>query len=741
VSEFRVRGLFALLFLACVAGLAGCGGGKSAITVTLTPSSAVTINQGTTQNITAAVANDSTNAGVTWSLGSSPGSLSNVTTTSVTYIAPTAISANTTATVTATSVANTSVTASLSITITAVFEFENSSLPVATQDVPYSGTISTIGATGPFTWVILSGSLPPGLTLSNSTTASVSITGTPTATGTSTFTVQVTQSSGSPISRTFTITVNPPPALTITTPATLTPGTVGQAYSYTLQASFGTPPYTWTIVNGNLPGGSGNLNLNSNGVILGTPQIAGTSTFTVQVQDSATPNPALATKNLTLTINQLVVNSELSGNYAFLLSGFDLSGKRFVAAGSFSASNGSISNGVIDTNDAGTVQNLSNLGGSYSVAATGLGTITFAGRTFALSFAPTNGNASIASAKLIEFDNADEASGVLLQQTSPFSTPSGSYAFGLLGADSTAQRYALAGAFIATTGGGGVLDSDDGGTLQTNTAFTVSTLNSPDPLTGRGTLAFSILGGANYSYYVVNPTQLLVMEIDQKATVGGTILAQSGSLGASSLSDAVFETTALSSGTALSQLGVFTTDSSSSLGTSFDKSTGGTIQSSSGTYSVGSGGRTTLSGSGLSGATDPVLYLAQPNEGFLVGTDQAVTFGFIKAQTSTSAVSGTYAGGSIPPILSGPSGEVAAATASNGTLTLTYDASASGGLLQNQSSSATYTAPVSNGRGTIQSPSSIFYVVSPDEFWTLIPGVSGAVEIFQATGATGIFQQ
>lgn len=749
MPDFRLRSLFAFVILVCVVSLTGCSG-KSPITITLTPSGAaacgtsttaacaVTINQGQTESVTASVANDSTNAGVTWSLGSSVGSLSNQTTTSVTYVAPSAITANTTATLTATSVANTSVTATLTITINAVFEFETSSLPVATQDVAYSASISTIGASGPFTWIVLSGSLPAGLTLSNSDSASVNISGTPTTVGSSTVTIQATDGTGTPISRTFTISVNPPPSLTIITPGIITSGTVGQPYSFTLQAEFGTPPYTWSLTGtGSLPPG---LSLN-NGVISGTPTIPGTSTFTVQVQDSASPNPATAAKSLTLTINQVTVNADLTGSYAFLVSGFDPSGNRFVAAGSFTASSCAISNGTIDTNDAGTVQSLPNLSGSCSIDANGIGTLTFADRTFALSFVPTSNGNSIPSANLIEFDNTDQASGLLLQQTAPFATPSGNYAFGFLGADSTNHRYALAGSFAATSGGSGVLDSDDAGTPQTNAAFTV-TLNTPNTSTGRGTLAFSVGGTAsNYAYYVVSPTQVLVMEIDANATVAGTMLAQSGSLGASSLTDGVFETTASSSGTALTQLGVITTDGMSTLNTSFDRSTGGITQSSSGSYGVTSAtGRTTLTGSGLA-TPDPILYLAQPDEGFLVGTDAAVTFGFMKAQSPGATLNGTYAGGSIPPTLSGPSGIVEAATANAGALAFIYNASTSGGLLQNQSSNTGYTVPVSNGRGTITNPAAIYYALSPDEFWTLTPGASGVIEIFQATGAVGIFQQ
>ncbi|MBV8050892.1 MAG: YbbR-like domain-containing protein, partial [Acidobacteriaceae bacterium] len=504
MSKTRVRGLVVFAVSLCLAALPGCSG-KSAVTISLTatpPSSdgspvtcgtsttsscSVTVKQGELVTIAASVANDKTNAGVTWGLGSSVGSLSSQSTTSVTYVAPTALTTNTTATVTATSVASTTVTQSVTITVNAVFEFETSSLPVATEDVPYSATISTIGATGPFTWIILSGSLPAGLTLSNSNTASVNITGTPSAVGSSTVTIQATDSTGTPIQRTFTITVNPPPALTIITPSTITPGTVGQAYSYTLQAEFGTPPYTWTLTGtGSLPNG---IQL-KNGVLTGTPTAAGTSTFGVQVQDSATPNPAIATKNLTLTVNQVSANQDLTGNYAFLVSGFDLAGKRFAAAGSFAASGGNISAGEIDINDAGATDNRPGTG-AYSIDANGLGTLSFAGLTFYMSFVPTSNNASITAANLIEFDSVTQAaSGVLLQQTTPFGTPSGNYAFGFLGADASNNRYALAGAFPATPGGAGLLDLNDAGAPK-STAFNVLNFGGPDA-NGRGTFSFSV---------------------------------------------------------------------------------------------------------------------------------------------------------------------------------------------------------------------------------------------------------
>ena len=90
----------------------------------------------------------------------------------------------------------------------------------------------------------------------------------------------------------------------------------------------------------------------SAGVISGTPIVNGTFNFTVQVEDSSTPNPQTASANLSITINPgATTNSRLSGNYAFSVRGFDANGL-FVAAGSFFADgNGNITAGLMDINN------------------------------------------------------------------------------------------------------------------------------------------------------------------------------------------------------------------------------------------------------------------------------------------------------------------------------------------------------------------------------------------------------
>lgn len=146
--------------------------------------------------------------------------------------------------------------------------------------VPYSDQIVVTGGSLPYTWSIVSGSLPGGLALDAKTGE---ITGTPTGeTGQYTFTVKVTD--GNQLSSTRQLTLSVDGAATPTIAMNGTPGTIGQSYSQTLSATGGTTPYAWRVVSGTLPAG---LSLNAKtGTISGTPTKGEQSTVTVAVTDA-----------------------------------------------------------------------------------------------------------------------------------------------------------------------------------------------------------------------------------------------------------------------------------------------------------------------------------------------------------------------------------------------------------------------------------------------------------------------
>jgi hypothetical protein len=89
----------------------------------------------------------------------------------------------------------------------------------------------------------------------------------------------VTDSKGTVARRTLSLIVEAPP-LSITT-GSLPPGTVGAAYSASVAAAGGIPPYTFSA--GGLPGG---LSMGSGGAISGTVTAPGTFSVAVTVRDS-----------------------------------------------------------------------------------------------------------------------------------------------------------------------------------------------------------------------------------------------------------------------------------------------------------------------------------------------------------------------------------------------------------------------------------------------------------------------
>ena len=160
-------------------------------------------------------------------------------------------------------------------------------LPDGVAGTAYTLTLSANNGTGPYSFSVASGALPPGLTLSSSG----ALTGTPTKGGTFTFSVRATAAGASPGTRTYTVKI----VLTVT-PTSLPAGTTGVAYSQPLTAVGATAPVTWTVSAGALPPG---LAIGADGVVTGTPTQAGSYSFTATAGDAST---ATGSASYSLTI-------------------------------------------------------------------------------------------------------------------------------------------------------------------------------------------------------------------------------------------------------------------------------------------------------------------------------------------------------------------------------------------------------------------------------------------------------
>ncbi len=157
----------------------------------------------------------------------------------------------------------------------------NAALPAGTTGTSYTQFFTATGSTTSYSFTIVGGAFPGGLSLNSNGT----LTGTPSAAGTFNFTVRATDGNGCAGERAYSLVINPPACPTITiAPTTLTNGTVGSAYNQVISASGGAAPYSFSLIAGTLPAG---LALNSTtGAITGSPGSAGLANFTVRATDA-----------------------------------------------------------------------------------------------------------------------------------------------------------------------------------------------------------------------------------------------------------------------------------------------------------------------------------------------------------------------------------------------------------------------------------------------------------------------
>ncbi|HXA77106.1 MAG TPA: Ig domain-containing protein [Candidatus Acidoferrales bacterium] len=687
-------------------------------------------------------------------------------------------------------------------------------LPAGTLNSKYNGLIAPQGGVPPLTWTITSGNLPPGLTLNSGTGV---ITGIPIDESHATppvvypaiytFFVQVQDSSlptpqkapAAPAQ--FSITVQVPQPLVITTQSPLASGATGNAYSATLNASGGVTPYTWSVIQGQLPAGLVlSSQANGTGTITGTPTLVTTSTFTLQVTDSevnpatGTPDPATNSAPFTLSITAGTANNTLlSGQYAFLFNGFDSDGPVELVGTLTANGDGQITSGSVDSNRVSGVAlggaiapppnppNLSAPGSTYVIGSDGRGTMelefVFGANTPIIAdydlVLDSDGNVQFFEDYTTKTSMTNDlkhthGEGVLKPVLGPstFGNVSfgGNYAFELPGYDLTGKPVALA----------GVIHSDGNQTLTppgasgSNSDFNDAGSYSFQALSGdytfgagnRGTAEFTFAPNKpqvtlNFIFYFVTPSDLYFIEADSDMNTGKpTLFRLAGELilqqTNTTFNQSALAGTSVASGTGIGASGgasVFAGLLTSSLCNqnaavdfSYDENNGGTINGGAttpiafaGTCAINSNGRVSFTGLGSSAAATRIAaaYLTGPGQGFLIGSDAAVTTGLLEQQPSGSSFSLlSFVDGytlSAPFIAEANVKNVIGQTTADGAGTLSGEVDeidSTGATAPNlaQPLSATFSNPAPNGRGTITGtgtvPSgfptnSVFYVVSP----------------------------
>jgi hypothetical protein len=565
-----------------------------------------------------------------------------------------------------------------------------------------NNTTFTVGTAGAFTVTATgspaptfseTGPLPTGVTLSSAGVLS----GTPGAGTGGTYPITITAQNGATPNATqnFTLTVNQAAAITSANMATFTVGSNG---TFTVTTT-GSPKPTLSIPNGSLPA---NLTFTDNGdgtaTIKGIPAPAtgGNYGFAITAHNGVGTD---ATQNFTLNVTACPTGGNLgllNGDYALLLKGFDSAGKPALIGAVFVANgSGSITSGAEDESLAAGVQSLTISSGSYTI---GTGTDGSAQRG-CLALTTTQGPAQVtqnfffslsggipsSNGHIIEVDAAGPFTEGILRKQDPtaFSNAqiSGNYAFGAGFIQADGSKLSCIGELAFSGGGaitGGAEDCNQSTqvgppVLDFNTALTAFpaspvSINSGGTYSisgnGRGTLAFTpnitSPPTVNAFLYVVSSSELLVVSSGPQSSTpifAGQIFKQSSSnFGAADFngtSVVYAEGTGSTAGNSDATVGTLkTTGAAQTFTFNGYSNDGGSVSanSASGTFTVASNGRVSVSGGGGSA---PVLWLVTQNKAFFLNSNRKVEAGFVEPQTGSSftvsSISGTYASGAFDP--------------------------------------------------------------------------------------------
>ena len=353
-------------------------------------------------------------------------------------------------------------------------------------------------------------------------------------------------------------------------------------------------------------------------------------------------------------------NSKLMGQYAYQLTGIDLTTQSFFReAGVFTADgNGHITAGIDDTSEGTSVALNNPSTGSYSISSDGTGSAVLNfNNGSALTVAFTVVSAS--KIDLIEVDSGVTAGGTAeLQTPSAFAAPpSGTYAFRLHTFRSTLNTIPAVGevgAFTVSSGAvTGSADVNNGGVV--GSATLTGSFNFPDATSGRGTGTFNdtINGTIPFAYYMIDANTFLLFSTTPGVVgVGRAEMQSTNAFTAASLTGGYAfgsrgDTAA--NGDGVRTAGRFDADGNGNItGGVYDAVQDGSVASNAsftGTYTMAADGRAAVS---LAGGTIQKFYwMVSPARAFFLVDDSAkVEDGTVDLQSGTfsnSSLSGSYA--------------------------------------------------------------------------------------------------
>jgi len=654
----------------------GCGGGTSSQTThsIAPPAVSVSISQGTTTlqaeaatQITATVANDSANKGVSWTATCSIAPCGAVSPTSTasgaatTYTAPTdPPSGGMTVTITADSISDTSASASATITLVGIdvqaLTITTTSVPNGTVNVPYSTALQSSGGAPPVTWVLGTGTaLPRGLSLSSDGT----ISGTPTVPGSGCFVVIASDSSAPPQQPSVS------PCIGINAADASHNALLNGHYAYLLSGFTHLSELGTQVMNATagsfVADGHGNL----------TSGVSDKDTSGgVTADHPFTGTYALGTDNRgTLTLNYN--NSFETVTLAFSVGSISPSGVATMGRMVNFTTPDVPSAGEFDLQDTTAFSNTT-ISGSYAFGFSGWGAIQK--QYGADGVFTTDGAGNIPS---------------------------------------------------------GTSDENIQDTFTSNDSLTGTYNVAAGSSTGRGTASLTIAGTTrNVTFYVISMGRLLIVSADQAINplvfIGHALKQSGGPFNNDSLKGtSVFSPMGAASINDVAA-GLATFDGTSTLTLLQDENEAGSVtlsKTGSASYNVSNNGRATEI---VDGSTVSVLYLVSPGKGFILNTDSNAAVGFLEPQSAgpftNSSIDGTFFFGDLSPVYGAVLSSGVTAL-NSGTINQTSDINQpvgnrfgqTGSIVYDQASMDTYTVS-SNGRVTTGSGKEVFYIVSPTKF-------------------------